>query len=313
MVNSKNLTFGKCLSLWLEKKSLEIRPNTLLSYHVTANSSIMPALGNIDVSELTRQQVQEYFVSLKKRGITVNTMRKHMVIIRGTLEDALIDGIVSSNVADHVKLPRKEKFEGCALSEADARNLMLCIEKESEPIRSAVTLALIYGLRRSEICGLRWKDIDFSDKTIQICNTYTEYGGKKFEMERTKSRASRRTLFLIDRTIEYFQSLQYQQLLKGFELDKVCRHSDGSTVQPEYLTRAVKAFLIKCGYENIRLHDLRHTAASLLARRLPIKNVQIFLGHEDVSTTLNIYAHITDADRIITAQTMNAILLSVPQ
>ena len=300
--------FCESVAAWLDKKALDIRPNTLLSYKVIADASIIPSLGDTSTADLTRQQIQKYFVSLKNRGVTVNTMMKHKVIIHGVLEDALIDGVVSANVADHVKLPKKEKYEGHALTEEEVGRLLARIKAEPEPLRSAITFALVYGMRRSEICGLRWKDVDLTAKVLRIRNTCTEFSGRQFETERTKSKKSRRDLFLIDDTVEYLSSLRTQQIKKGYRLDKVCLCKDGTPIKPENLTRAVKRLLKKLGYDNVRLHDLRHTAASLLARRLPVKNVQEFLGHEDVSTTLNIYTHIFDADRQVTAQTMSSIL-----
>lgn len=307
VISGHNPPFAECVERWLEKKSLDIRPNTLQSYKVNADTFVIPAIGEIKVADLTRQHIQTYFNGLKDR-VSVSTMKKHKVVIRGALEDAVLDGLVSVNVSDRVKLPKMQKFEGHALTENEVGRFLESVEHEREPIRAAVTLALVYGLRRSEICGLRWKDIDLDAGVLSVRNTFTEYSGKQFEAETTKSRASRRDIYLSGDTVGYLRGLQERQLSKGFALDKVCRHENGRTVKPEYLTRTIKAVLVKNGFENVRLHDLRHTAATMLARRLPVKQVQAFLGHEDVSTTLNIYTHITDADKISTAQTMSGIL-----
>lgn len=305
----RNPKFGECVEKWLEKKALSIRPNTLHSYEVNANASIIPSLGEICVKDLTRQHIQSYFNALKGK-VSVSTMKKHKVVIRGTLEDAVLDGIVQVNVSDRVKLPKKKKFEGHALSEEEVGELLSKIEQEKEPIRAAITFALIYGMRRSEICGLRWQDVDLNAGILHIRNTYTEYSGIQLEEETTKSRASCREIYLVGDTIPYLRDLRAKQQMNGCLSDKVCLHENGKTVRPEYLTRTIRAILVKYGIENVRLHDLRHTAASLLARRLPVKQVQAFLGHEDVSTTLNIYTHIVDADKISTAETMGSILKS---
>lgn len=305
----KNPKFGEYVEKWLEKKALSIRPNTLHSYEVNAYAFIIPSLGEIQMRDLTRQHIQSYFNALKDR-VSVSTMKKHKVVIRGTLEDAVLDGVVQVNVSDRVKLPKKKKFEGHALTEEEVGDLLSKIELEKEPIRAAITLALVYGMRRSEICGLRWQDVDLNAGVLHIRNTYTEYSGIQLEEETTKSRASRREIYLISDTIAYLRELREQQQRNGYHSDKVCLHENGKAVRPEYLTRTIKAVLAKYGIENVRLHDLRHTAASLLARRLPVKQVQAFLGHEDVSTTLNIYTHIVDADKISTAETMGNILKS---
>ena len=300
-----NPRFSECIEDWLETKKLSLKPTTLRGYEMSAHVHIIPKLGDIRIADLTRGHLTAYFDSLA--GMSVNTMKKHRVIIRGVLEEAVWDGIIPTNVADRVKLPKPQPFEGKALTEEEVGELLRKAETVPEPMRAAVTLAVIYGLRRSEICGLRWQDIDFEAGVMHIRNTVTEFGSMILEEERTKTKTSRRDIWLVDETVSYLRELQKQHVEKGFDLDKVCRLKDGSAVRPKYLTRMVMGFLADCGMK-VRLHDLRHTAATMLARRLTIKQVQNFMGHSDIATTLNIYTHIDDADRISTSQTMDGII-----
>ena len=306
LVTSHDPKFSECVEKWLEAKEMQVRPNTLRSYALPAHSRIIPQLGDLKVSEITRRHILNYFEGL--HGLAVHTMKIDRVIIRGVLEDALLDGLVTANVAERIKLPKDKRFEGTALTEEQVGLLLRSAEEEPEPTRAAVILAVVYGLRRSEICGLRWQDIDFDAKVMHIRNTVTEFGNQIMEAETTKTKASRRNIWLVDETVTYFQKLQQQRQEKGIASDKVCCNPDGSAVRPKYATRAVQDLLIKCGIGKVRLHDLRHTAATMLARRLTVKQVQHFLGHEDVSTTLNIYTHIADSDKITTSQTMNEII-----
>ena len=115
---------------------------------------------------------------------------------------------------------------------------------------------------------------------------------------------------LIDSTIPYFKELAHEQQLYRVYGDKVCIHLDGKSVKPAYVTRATSRFLKSCGFEDIRLHDLRHTAATLLASRVPLKHIQSFLGHESIETTANIYTHTLTADKINTAECLNEFLKS---
>ncbi|MDE7242905.1 MAG: site-specific integrase [Oscillospiraceae bacterium] len=185
---------------------------------------------------------------------------------------------------------------------------MDAVAQEGEPIRAAVTLAVCYGLRREEICGLRWRDIDFEAKKLYVRNTVTQNGVLKIEAERTKTEKSRRVIDLIDSTIPYLVSLKQTQQRQGIALNKVCVWPDGREVQPNYITHRTKRIMEKYGLERIRVHDLRHTAASLLATRATPKQVQEFLGHEDISTTMNVYTHLLDADRKMTSGIMDGIL-----
>ena len=237
-------------------------------------------------------------------------MKKHRVIIRGTLKDAVLDDLIPLNVADNVSLPKGKKFEGKPLSEDEVAAALMVLDKQPEPVRAALTLALVFGLRREEICGLRWTDIDFTNNVLHIRNTVTEFAGTMYEVENTKTRASSRDLYMIPSTAQYLKELKAKQEKSGIVLDKVCVWPDGKTVKPTYITRASMRFLKNCGFEGVRLHDLRHTVATILAKRVPIKQVQEYMGHEDIQTTLSIYTHVLEADKIATSNAMASFLQS---
>ena len=309
-ISDSGLLFGECVKIWLQHKALTVRENTLASYRIMVRVHIIPALGDIPLGELTRQHIQSYFDSLKDT-VSASTMRKHRVVIHGVLEDACLDDLISVNVCDRVRLPKRKRFEGKALDETEVARLLAETEKQKEPMRCIITLALAYGLRRSELCGLRWCDVDFANGVIHIRNTRTEYSGLVYEAEATKTKASRRDLVLVGSTVTYLQELLEKQKKSGKYNGLVCVHEDGREVKPEYVTRSAMKFLKACGFDGVRLHDVRHTAASILARRVPIKQVQAFLGHEDVHTTLAIYTHILNGDSRETSNAMSGFLESL--
>lgn len=304
----ENPLIKDCVLQWLEKRRLDIRPNTLESYRGIAEKHIIPKLGEIRIGELSRIELQQYFEELHDDGLSVSTLKKHRLILLGILHDAVLDDLIQVNVADYIRLPKNKRFEGKALSEHQVADVLAKLEDQPEPIRAAVTLAVVYGLRRSEICGLRWEDVDFDNSVIHICNTVTEYNGVTYEGETTKTKASRRDLYLIQSTAEYLKALQVTQRRSGIYNGKVCGLFNGHDVRPEYISRACKRFLIACGFDDIRIHDLRHTAATILAKRVPVKQVQAFLGHEDAQTTLNIYTHVQSEDRKKTSEAMEEFL-----
>ena len=308
LVNSakspQNPKLGDRINLWLESKRLSIRENTLASYTDMANKHIIPALGEIRICDLTRQDLLHYFENLKKMGQSVSSMKKHRVIIRGVLKDAISDDLITVNIADSISLKKGARFVGKALSESQVTVVLGKLPQQPEPVRAAVTLALAYGLRRSEICGLRWDNVDFDTQQIHIRNTMTEYRGDYHELEATKTKASRRSICFVPGTDVYLSELLKRQKLSGAFTGKVCAHPDGHFLRPEYVSRSCKRFLESCGIEGIRLHDLRHTAATLLAKHVSAKQVQAFLGHEDIQTTLNIYTHVLDEDSLATSNAM---------
>ena len=148
------------------------------------------------------------------------------------------------------------------------------------------------GLRRSEVCGLRWIDIDFQQKTMRIRHTVTQNGDLILDEDHTKTKRSNRTLVLLDETIPYLKELLAKQKEAGLVMDKVVAWMNGKKVQPNSITRMFHTFLRKRGMGHIRFHDLRHTAATLLANNgTQLKVLQNFLGHNDVKVTLGVYTH----------------------
>ena len=298
----QKVTFKECVFEWIESKRLVIKENTLKSYKVTINAYLIPKLGDIKMCDLSRQHIQRYFQELNG-VVSPNTMKKHRALIHSIVENAYLNGIIQNNVVVNIELPKIQKHESKALDEAELKHLIKKVENESEPTKSIILLGVCYGLRRSEICGLRWSDIDFSQKLMHIRNTVTDYSGLTIEREQTKTNSSRRDIVLISNTIPYLESLKSKS-----NSDKVCAYPNGRTPRPDTVSALAVKFLSSCGLSGVTLHGLRHTAASILARKLSPKSVQEYLGHSDIQTTLNIYTHLTISDKMNTSETMSSII-----
>lgn len=299
--------FAEYVQKWIEKKSFSLKANSVKSYQDYADTHILPGLGHIKVRLMTLKDLQRYYGE-KLKVLSVNSLRKQHCVISGALLDAVRDGIIPVNFADYVEFPKAEKFEGKAYTVEQVADLLEAAKTEGEPIHAAVTLAVCYGLRRSEICGLRWADIDFDSGKLYVRNTVVQNGTLRIEAERTKTAKSRRTIDLIESTVPYLIQLKQMQVRGGVQLDKVCVWPDGKEVRPDYITSATRKLMEKYGLEHIRVHDLRHTAGTLLSTRATMKQVQEFLGHEDISTTANTYVHLLDEDRKATSSIMDSIL-----
>lgn len=272
-----------------------------------ARRQIYLAFGHIKTKDIQYAHLQRYIDDLAG-DLKVKSLKKHLVVINGALEDAERSGIISSNPARLVQMPREaEKFVGNTL----AKEALSAAQEEGEPMYAIVILGMVYGLRRSEMCGLRWKDIDFENGYIHVCNTVVKGKSGHIEEESTKTEKSNRYLPLIGFTIPYFRDLLQQQISSGSKCDKVCQLSDGSPVLPDYMTHKYKEFLAAHSLPDIRVHDMRHTAASLLtAHDATPQQAQEFLGHESISTTLDIYTHCLDESKRKTADIMDKIYLS---
>lgn len=276
-----------------------------------ARRQIYLAFGHIKTNDIQYAHLQRYIDDLAG-DLKVKSLKKHLVVINGALDDAERSGIISSNPARLVQMPREaEKFVGNTLNEEEAKEALSAAQEEGEPMYAIVILGMVYGLRHSEMCGLRWKDIDFENGYIHVCNTVVKGKSGHIEEESTKTEKSNRYLPLIGFTIPYFRDLLQQQISSGSKCDKVCQLSDGSPVLPDYITHKYKEFLAAHNLPDIRVHDMRHTAASLLAAHdATPQQAQEFLGHESISTTLDIYTHCLDESKRKTADIMDKIYLS---
>lgn len=180
-------------------------------------------------------------------------------MISGALKEAKRQKLIRDNPADDAILPRKEHFEGKAYSVNEAMRLLSAVE--DEPIRPAVMLGLLYGLRRSEVCGLRWQDIDFDSGTMQIRNTVVKTK-TLIEHEQTKGAKSKRTLILIADTIPYLQSIKKAQdiwklgcIADPDPIGHVCMGRNGKPFTPDYVSHTFRRMLQKHNLPPLRFHD----------------------------------------------------------
>lgn len=307
-----NATFGECVDSWLRTKEQILRHGTMDCYYSINRCHISPTIGRIKLRDLTRQDIQEYFNKIAK-DLSPTSLRKHNVVIRGALRQAVIDGLLPpdhGNVLTMVELPKKRKYEGKALSDEQIKAVFANLADEPEPIPSIMILGICYGLRRSEMCGLRWGDVDFENNVVHIRNTVVNHVGGRDEGEHTKTMASRRDITMIAATKDYLLGLYERRQKQGMVSDKVCAYENGEQAKPDYLSRYAKVYMEKCGIPNMRLHDLRHTAATVLVKRMPVIYVSKFLGHNQVSTTMDIYSHVLDGERDRASTTMDKYLES---
>lgn len=181
-----------------------------------------------------------------------------------------------------------------------------------------VLFGAFYGLRRSEVIGLKWDAIDFINDTIIIRHTVTtcNLDGKSVTIaaDSTKTKSSMRTLPLVPafktKLMEHREAIEENKRLCGRSyckayLDYICVDGMGNLIKPGYVTSAFPVLLRKNGLRKIRYHDLRHSCASLLlANGVPMKQIQEWLGHSDFSTTANVYAHLDYNSKISSAEAL---------
>lgn len=305
-----------CIEDWLERKKRRVRLDTYEAYQCYYDNHIKPFFEprKLKIGEVAPRLVQKYVDQKEKEGQSPNSINKHLVVLNGVFKEALALQEISFNPCSNVTISRiEEDFHGSAYEAADAKQLLTAVDGDA--IEPAVYLGLYLGLRRSEVVGLRWCDIDFVNNVVHVRNTVVRFKTIS-ELEKTKSRASKRDLYLPNGLKCYLLSLR-----KRTEANKemfgsayrggghICQWPDGRSYTPDYVSRRFKRILELNGLPNIRFHDLRHTAGSLLiSKGQSVKQVQEFLGHEKASTTLDIYTHLSFEGKKDTGEKLDELL-----
>ena len=225
--------------------------------------------------------------------------------------------MIPLNPADKVERPRRVEFTG---SFYDANEMKALLEAcKGTKLEIPIMLAAYYGLRRSEVLGLKWDAVDFERNTITIKHTVTECSvdGKVIlvKQDRTKTKSSMRTLPLVSAVRERLIALMAEQdenrrlcgksYIKDFA-GYICVNEIGDLIKPGYVTNCFGKLLTDNALRKIRFHDLRHSCASLLlANGVPMKQIQEWLGHSDFSTTANIYSHLEYSSKLNSANSIS--------
>ena len=298
---SKNILFIDYMYEWLETMRSSIEPNTYESYKATINVYVKPhfAKTKINLQTLEPRDIQEFYNKQIKNGLSATTVLSQHANIRKALQHAVKMNIIPYNPADRVTLPKKVKYNASYYTAEQVTEMLTVFE--SEEMYSAVLLASFYGLRRSEVLGLKWKHVDFDTDTVTIQDTVVKCGKvAAIDKPRTKTTASHRVLPLPKPLYDYLIELKLCQeknkalLGAGYiQNDYVCVRPNGESFKPNYITCRFNKVLKKANLDHIRFHDLRHSAASiLLADEFSMFEISKWLGHGELATTANIYAHL---------------------
>ena len=295
------LTVGMWLERWLTEV---VEPNrarsTTYGYRNMIKNHLGPALGKIVLQELTPQQIQSYYLNMRGQGLSGNTVHKHHQLLFTALDCAVRQEVLSRNPARRVEAPAKEAPKHTFYTTEQLRMLFRAVR--GVPLEPAVKLAGYLGLRRSEICGLKWENVDLENGTIAICAARTTVGGVTINKE-PKTNSSVRTLGIagLSDLEEMLRSMKAGQeerrRLKprynpeGF----VLVHSNGQPYSPDYVSGWFTKFVQENGLPYLTLHGLRHSFASAANElHIPMFKISKALGHSNTSVTSQVYTHLFD-------------------
>ncbi|GLV56346.1 site-specific integrase [Dictyobacter sp. S3.2.2.5] len=303
--DAPKFTVASYLEYWLQIHRAGIRDSTYITY-TTCIKQIILALGSHRLSSLSGDQIQLGYIKIQKDlELSFGTMKLTHTIFRAALNDAVKWGYIAMNPARHVEVSKIPRTHHHALTIEQAKQLLRYTDGDtyvSNQMTCLLTLAIATGMRRGEMLGLKWGDIDMDSKTVFITRTVsylTVDGQTKYIETPPKTDYSKRRIQIPDFVMAEIQKQkvrQAEQRLKagpGWEArDLVFSNAFGSYFNPRSVSRYFELALKKAGLEHIRFHDLRHSAASILmAMNVHPKVVQELLGHSSISITMNIYSH----------------------
>lgn len=293
-----DLTLAEYFVSWLENKKGSVDETTIYDYGGYVKRDIVPLLGAIKLADLRPDQIQQLLGMKGQQGLQASTVLKIFNIINTALKQAVKLGIISRNPADSVERPRLQRKEMKVWDETQVMHFIATLT--GTRWEALFYMAVTTGLRRGEILALRWSDFDWVSRKLNIQRQIRTVKGKGLQERPPKSAAGLRVVELGERDIEKLKKhVDIQQRMKELAGDRwkenglIFPSTIGTFLSPwNYYTKFIE-FSKKAGLPEIRLHDLRHTAATLMLKHdVHPKIVQERLGHADIAITLNTYSHV---------------------
>lgn len=292
-------TVKQYLEHWLEEvHKPAIRLTTYIKYRKLINSYILPALGHVRLQKLSPQQVQSLYRAKEKDGLSPKTINSIHGVLHKALDNAVRWNLVARNVCDVVSPPRIVRAEIQPLTMEQARVLLRAAR--GHRLEEIIMLGLTTGMRRGELLGLKWQDIDLEKGTLQVRRTLDYYAKIGYVENEPKTARGRRNItlpsFVVDKLRLYRIQQAAIQVATGDEwedLGYVFTGLHGGRMNPRYLVKMFGRLLEEANLPHLRFHDLRHSAATLLlSMEVNAKVVQELLGHSNISMTMDTYSHV---------------------
>jgi len=299
LATGPNQTLKQHLENWLENiQKHAVRINHYINTRTIIRKHILPKLGHIQLRQLNEQHIQSLYAQKLDEKKSAKTIHHIHDVLHKALAQAVTWRLVVRNVCDGVTLPRLSRYEYPVLTEEQAQKLLEVMRGHRFEVLLA--LALTTGMRHGELLSLHWQDINFERGTLQVRRSVSRVRGQGYKVFEPKTPRGRRMLtlplFVLD-MLKQHRVIQEEVMQKAGiqwqDHDLVFCNQYGSFLRPDRVRKQFQKLLAEAGLPYMRVHDLRHSAATLLiSMGVPVKVVQEILGHSNISTTLNIYSHV---------------------
>ena len=304
-VISTDVLFCDYFLHWLEIAKLQIETVTFQGYSSVVKNHLYPYFKNLNkkLVDVTREDIQQY-INYKYKcgnsdgtGLSPRSVKLHKTIMQLAIKTAIKEDLIYKNPCEFVVLPKQKKYQANFYTNEQLNKLFECIKNEE--LYVLIYFTVLFGLRRSEVLGLKWDSVNFENNTITIKHTVVKFS-EIIEKDTTKNNSSNRTYPLSEDVKKMLLNLKETEkenkYLFGTEYinnDYIFKWSNGQPYSPDYLSKNFARLLKKYELPHIRFHDLRHSCGSLLiAKGFTLKDIQEWLGHADIQTTANIYLHL---------------------
>lgn len=280
---------GEYLDYWLPIAKRDLAPTTYLNYRGLIENHLKPGLGGKSLTGLTVLMLQQHLDDQLEHGVSARTIQKQRTVLSAALRQAMQEELVVRNVAHRVRTPRWERSEVTPWTQEQLVTFLRAAR--SDPLYPAFALLALYGLRSGEVRGIRWSDIDWTRGVINVRQQVQRYDGSMHQRE-LKTRASRRDLPLIGSARAVLREHLLAQQDNPASSQLVFRTRFDNSIESGNLLRSFYRVTAAAGLPKIKIHHLRHTAATLLKNaKVPDRDIQLILGHSNIQTTIQIYQH----------------------
>lgn len=304
LVETSKQSVEQYLTSWLENTQRHsVRPRTYERYEEVVRLHIVPVLGKHQLQKLTVQHVQAFYAKKLDDGLSATTVGHFHNVLHKALENAVRWNLIPRNICDLASPPRRKRFEPHQLTLEQIKRLLAATE--GHEMEALFKLALATGMRRGEIMGLKWQDIDFDAGVLQVKRVLSRVPSKLLGIgyveAEPKTETSRRSIVVASFALEALKEHRVHQLEAKLKVgpawqdhDYVFCTSIGTHLNPTRdILDQLKLLLKKADLPDIRFHDLRHCVATLLmGMGVPARVVQEILGHSNVTITLGVYSHV---------------------
>lgn len=299
-------TLGEYIENWFQDHQANIAPTTAQSYANLIKNHIKPGLGAIPLTSLTPEHLQRFYSTKLKNGrmdgkgaLSNRSVRYLHCTLHRALKVAVRQGKLYRNPADAVEAPKDARHEMHTMDEVDMH--LFLESSRSTPYYALFYLGLFTGMRRSELLGLRWCDVDLVLSQLSVTRTLHRLHNGDLYIGGPKSAKGKRLIALSPSTVVVLKEHKTAEIERRLEYNKrslrdqdpVFTRDDGSPLKPDSVTQAWRLTSRKAGIGGIRLHDARHTHASFMLKAgTHPKIVQERLGHASIRITLDTYSHV---------------------